>query len=217
MPVEPEYIHALIGRFNLSNSNEKGSKVALVWDIILHPDWKYEGEKYDADIAIVVLTQRVNLSNQIQLVCLPAAYHEPLGLGVVVGWGKSNVNVEHVDTPNKLELPVVNASYCYTRFPKLSIASSHRGFCAGFENKGRGSCTGDSGGGFYMKDPNGHFWSVKGIVSGSLFDEKFGCDVNSFGLYTNVAYFRIWIDEETNRTSDAVLKTVEVQCENIEG
>lgn len=54
-PLEPEYLRALIGRFNLKNNKEIGAKIALVRQIVLHPDWNIEDDRYDADIAIAVL------------------------------------------------------------------------------------------------------------------------------------------------------------------
>lgn len=216
-PTEPEYVNALIGRHKISNRSEPGSKIHPVWEFILHPDWKFDEDKFNADIAIAVLKDPVGFSNQIQPVCLPVARSQaPVGRGYVIGWGKATVEAHYDETPNKLSLPIVNASYCYTRFPRLSIYSSHRAFCAGYENEERGSCTGDSGGGFLMKDEKEFFWSVYGIVSGSLWDEKYGCDVNSFAIYTNVALFRNRIDTETQRNENINWQTIEVQCFKID-
>lgn len=201
-PLAPELLSVLIGRFNLNNPNEPGAKVSSAQQIILHPDWNIEDDKYDADIAIVVLTETVQYSDQIQPICLPSATNQdPIGLGFVVGWGKSSNEAEYDETPNQLEMPAVNASYCFTRFPKLAEYSSHRVFCAGFENEERGTCTGDSGGGFFMKDSKQFYWSVQGIVSSSLINDKFDCDVNTFALYTNVALFRDWIIQETGESA----------------
>lgn len=214
MPMEPNFLKALIGRYNLSDNYENGSKFASVQEIIMHPEWNYRDDKYDADIAIVKLCNSVEFSNQIQTVCLPAAtLPKPVGRGVVVGWGKSSNEAENDDTPNQIEMPAVNASYCYTRFPKLADYSSYRAFCAGFENEQRGSCTGDSGGGFFMKDSLRFSWTINGIVSSSLINEEYDCDVNSFGIYTNVALFRSWIDQQTLTTGNTDWIIVNIQCQ----
>lgn len=213
-PLEPANVNVLIGRYNLSNQNEVGSKIVSVQKIILHPDWDIRDVKYDSDIAIVVLAEAMEFGDQIQPICLPdASNREPVGHGTVTGWGQSSVEAFNDETPNKLVMPVINASYCYTKFPKLADYASHRTFCAGFENQERGSCAGDSGGGFFIKDSKDFYWKVHGIVSGSLVGEKYGCDVNSFGIYTNVGVFRNWIDQEIGKTRDTIkLEDVEIQC-----
>lgn len=214
--MDPEYVNALLGRFNLTDNDELGSKIIPVWDFVLHSDWKFEEEKFDADIAIVVLTETVDLSRQIHPVCLPHASNlqDVQGRGVIVGWGKSQVGVDHDETPSKLEMPAISGSYCYTRFPKLAFTSSHRAFCAGFENQDRGPCTGDSGGGFFTQDSK--VWLIRGIISSSLWDPKYGCDVNVFGIYTNVAIFRDWIGIEARKAAKIDWKVFEVQCKNLQ-
>lgn len=219
--LKPEYLQAILGRFNLSDFSELESKSVLVQEIILHPDWNIYHEQYDADIAIVVLTQPVEFSTQIQPVCLPEATNQyPVGpiRGTVTGWGKRTVEAEHDETPNNLEMPVVNASSCYTRNYKLARFSSLRTFCAGFENEERGSCSGDSGGGFFIKNERDYTWMVQGIVSSSLAGDKYRCDVNTFGIYTNVGYFREWIDkvEQTINKSQIKLDISDDECGNHE-
>jgi hypothetical protein len=81
------YVAALLGKFNLNVTDEYGSKRVLVWDIILHPDWNFNEEKFNADIAVVVLDKIVLFSRQIQSVCLPQpSLEEVTGNGFVVGW-----------------------------------------------------------------------------------------------------------------------------------
>lgn len=209
---QPHYLHALIGRFNLSDHDERGSIEVLVGQIVVHKDWKQDDEKYDADIAIVVLIDPVEFNNQIQPVCLPEfTYEDPPGLGTVAGWGKSNVVDEYSETPNKLKMPVINGSYCYTTKPELARYSSHRAFCAGFENTERGACSGDSGGGFFIEDSSS--WKVFGIVSSSLANGKYFCNVDTFGIYTNVGIFRNWINDVIQGTKNTARKIVEAYCE----
>lgn len=109
-------------------------------------------------------------------------------------------------------MPIINGSYCYTTNIDLARQASYRAFCAGYENQERGSCTRDSGGGFYIKDTKQFFWAVHGIISSSLWDEKFSCDVNKFAIYTNVGIFRDWIDKVMQRTGKVKWEVVEVQC-----
>lgn len=86
----PVHVLVFLGKFNLEIDDEDGSKVSLVDDIIVHPDWDFNDEKFDADIAIVVLLEPVNFNGFIQPVCLPHQSNvSPIGTGVIASWGKS--------------------------------------------------------------------------------------------------------------------------------
>lgn len=193
--MNPDQILAQIGKFDLTVEDEYGSRNSSVMYIVVHPDWNFNKEPYDADIAVIGLDDPIEYSNFIQPICLPTtSYADAEGTGVVSGWGKSRSDNNHDTRPSKLELPVVNSTHCYPTFPKLAASSSRRMFCGGFENQNKAPCTGDSGGGFYIKDESTKsFLKIIGIVSGSLTTLEFGCDPNKFSLYTNVARFVDWI------------------------
>lgn len=181
-------------------------------DIIYHPDWKSYDIKYDADIAVVVLDKTISFGNAIQPVCLPPkTFEEVSGVGMVVGWGKSeNSDAKfHDSRPNKILVPAINSSHCYTTFPKLAEISSIRSFCGGYDQLGIAPCHGDSGGGFYLR--NNAAWMVQGIVSSTILD-KDGCDVNVFSIYTNVAQFVEWIEEVVDRTYETIYEFLTFQC-----
>lgn len=144
--MEPEYLQVLIGRYNFSDYNEFGSIKASVWEIILYPDWNIQDHKYEAHIAIVVLTEPVEFNNKVQPICLPEATTQyPVGKGVVPEWGKSNVDNDYDEIPNQREMSVVGAILCLPTYPKLAEYDSKRLFCAKFANIERESCTSDSG------------------------------------------------------------------------
>lgn len=206
---------ALVGKYDLKVDDEFGTKVSLVWDVVLHPDWNFNEEKFDADIAIAVLTDRVEFSNHIQPVCLPKLSHDEVsGDGTVVGWGKSKADHVHDVIPNELVVPAVNSSHCYTKFHILGKISSNRAFCGGFDNQGKAPCLGDSGSGFYLKDTSASSWNVRGIVSASIIDFDYGCDINKYSLYTNVARFVPWILNVQKETEVVVRSYIEFQCED---
>lgn len=192
----------MLGKFNLSIPNEAGSLNASVSSIVIHPDWNNENFKFDSDIAIAVLTDAVQFSKRIKPILLPKMdFDEVVGVGTIFGWGKSEHSDERFfdSTPSKLLVPAINSSYCYSTFPQLAVHTSVTLFCGGYEDMRKGPCIGDSGGGFYMKDSSTNSWNVRGIVSGSLVDMQFGCDVNKFSLFTNVARFIEWIEEIKSR------------------
>lgn len=193
-----------------------------MWEINLHPDWNFNREHYDADIAIVILEAPTSWSNYIQPVCLPPqqSFNEVTGTGVVTGWGKSENSgrSSHDTIPSKLEVPAINASYCYPTFPQLSQYSSHRMFCGGYENRSKAPCVGDSGGGFYLMGLSESYeliWIVNGIVSGAIYDQKFHCDINKFTLYTNVRRYVDWIWKVVNETMEVTWKNINFDCSNV--
>lgn len=215
----PVDILALVGKVNLDIDNEFGSKNSLVDDIILHDDWDYNEEKFDADIAVLVLFEQVEYNSQIQPICLPHKSSNndeyPTGEGVVVGWGKSEKTSDRYDPIlNQLNQPAVSASYCYPTFPNLARAASHRMFCGGHENRGKSACLGDSGSGFYFENKSLSRWIIKGITSGALIGEDMGCNINAFSLYTNVARFVEWITKVMQKTESLDWKFIDFKCKD---
>lgn len=209
-----------MGKYDLSVNDEYGAKSSLVWDVLLHPDWNFNEERFDADISIAVLTDAIEFSRQIQPVCLPRpSYEEVQGKGIVVGWGKSEYSGSrpgaHDTTPNKIIIPAVNGTHCYTTFYVLGSISSNRAFCGGYKDQGKAPCMGDSGGGFYFRDPS-LSWDIRGIVSASVIDEEHGCDINKFTIYTNVARFTDWIADVVESTTTVIWQYVDFSCERNE-
>lgn len=63
-------ILVLLGRHNLKVTAEKGSETRAAEEISIHPDWKVDDQKYDADLAILHLDRNVEFSTFIQPICL---------------------------------------------------------------------------------------------------------------------------------------------------
>jgi secreted trypsin-like serine protease len=111
----------------------------------------------------------------------------------------------------------VNNSHCFsTDTDTLEIISSPRTFCAGFVNENKSACSGDSGGGFYLKNLSTKLFNLQGIVSAAANDpdpySTRGCDINMFSLYTNVAKFVDWIRNEMEKSKEIEWKEVEFEC-----
>lgn len=206
----PHQVKALLGKFNLTVGNETDSKSHFVSEIAIHPDWNFAHDKFDADIAILVLAEAAGFNSLIRTVCLPSKIDgDASGTGTVVGWSAktSNNDMKPTPTPFELQQPVVDAGTCYPTVFKLSRYSSARMFCGGFLNQSTSTCSGDSGGGFYFFD--GWVWTIRGIACGGLRSLR-GCDLNAYSLYTNVAKFRDWISEKIDKTMGWM--KVEFQC-----
>jgi transmembrane protease serine 9 len=194
--VSADDVTVLLGKHFLDVTDELGSKNSSVREIILHPDWNVDNDNFDSDLAIVLLSKKIEFTRLIRPVCLPVkSFNEVTGKGFVAGWGQSQRFQRHDIVPNQLHLPAVNASHCFSTFPDLAEIAANSAFCAGIENQGIAPCQGDSGGGFFMKNTSTEQWYVQGIVSGSLLDSDRQCNINAFQLYTNVARVVDWIEK----------------------
>lgn len=204
----------MLGRYDLSAIHEAGSRNFSVWEIILHPYWRSNEKSFEADVAVVVLEQKVEFSDVIKPVNLPKAndYNEPVGCGVVVGWRKRNKFGYIRDTfPKELTIPIVKASHCQSIFPQLIEFASDSSFCGGYKNSSSSMCLGDTSSGIYFKDSTEESWNVGGFISATPLD-KHDCDINKYSLYTNLARFTDWINTTIHQTMDIVWKPVNFTC-----
>jgi secreted trypsin-like serine protease len=196
----------MLGKNDLSNFNETGTKNCSVKEIILHPEWQWDdnlNSLLDANIAIVVLEENVEFTSKIQPVCLPQqSSAKVVGDGTIAVWGQSDQHERHATTPKEQKILIMNALHCLTRFTKLAIQTTSTSFCGFFKNIGKGVCLG----GFYSHDSPSSTWIVRGITSGSLIDNNGQCDVNAYQLYSNVAQFADWIGKVMKETKNDALE-----------
>jgi secreted trypsin-like serine protease len=213
-------INAWVGKQNLHQPDETFSKPLEVWVILVHEDWDYTAQDFDADIAILVLKTEVDLSrpSKVGVVCLPQPTSNPVtGNGYIVGWGLNEwteANRElHSITPKELRLPVVTNEVCFEADERLEYLTSPRTFCAGFEDQEKSACSGDSGGGFFQLDRITKSYILSGIVSSSLRDIAGGCRKDIYSVFTNVVDFADWIQLKMQETENIKWKKVIFGCE----
>lgn len=110
-------------------------------EIFVHPEWKAESDKYDADIAIFEMKTEVEFNNYIQPVCLPCQKVNILDVdGVVSGYGVSIVTETLVNLPKLNAIKAVNEKTCLYADPVLAEVGAERMFCGGV--KGKNPCRG---------------------------------------------------------------------------
>lgn len=100
-------------------------------------------------------------------------------------------------TPKSLryvELPVVDQETCRQSFAELKKLRddvpnlTDNMFCVGLPEGGRGSCLGDKGGPFTLRDNSGRFWAA-GIDSWGV-----DCGIpGTYRVYTKVGNYVDWI------------------------
>ncbi|XP_042194949.1 mannan-binding lectin serine protease 1 isoform X2 [Callorhinchus milii] len=187
-----------------------------VQKITLHK--AFDPRTYNNDIALVKLSEKVSMDILVMPLCLPAFHHEMQGLhpntlGLVAGWGISNLNVtiddisssEHGTLSNTLQyvkLPVTPQAECKDSYESRSETYNvtDNMFCAGFYEGGKDTCRGDSGGAFVIQDPITQRWVAQGIVSWGG-PEKCGSK-RVYGVYTKVSNYAAWLEQEMNNVSD---------------
>lgn len=75
----------LLGAYNLDLKIERGVQHRDVEKIHTHPDWRSFDDKYDADLAIFVLSQIVEFTRYIRPICMPENDPPVDATGSIVG------------------------------------------------------------------------------------------------------------------------------------
>jgi len=176
----------------------------LVKNIIKHP--QFDPKRLSNDIAILRLTQRINLNNPyVNTACLPSCdnqfdYQFSNGTGVrcwVAGWGKNEFDGSFQFIQHKVDIPLVDSTTCNRKL-KTALNNQRRGvgdrftlspseICAGAEI-GKDACTGDGGSPLVCQAKSGR-WTVMGLVTWGV-----GCASDVPGVYARVSHFRNWIN-----------------------
>lgn len=135
-------------------SDLSGAVSISVKSFTIHPN--YDAANFLDDIAIIKLSKKVDLTEKIQVACLPEnsqLYPKKYDINAyIVGWGKTNQAAS--TTPNILQealITVYDSSKCSlvgSGIPK----NWNNQICAGKYTGGVDSCQGDSGGPLFVKD-----------------------------------------------------------------
>ncbi|XP_070504934.1 uncharacterized protein [Chironomus tepperi] len=179
-----------LGIYDLNKKVEVGRASNAVQSINVHPDWNTLTESFDADITVLVLDPEVNFSEFIQPICLVKA--SSALTGVVVGYGRSEDDTKiHENIPKIIETPIHSNRECFQNNQALKRISSGRTFCGG-TGTGVGVCRGDSGNGLFVTDGTSYY--LRGVVSSSLIGIPYGCDVDTYSVFTDVIKYVDWIN-----------------------
>lgn len=190
---------------------EASQRVYFATKIIMHP--QYHDDYKENDIALVKLSFRVTLTQNVRKVCLPQAensssFHErltPPGThGFVAGWGSTQVlNPGETADSESSSSEVLRSAQFQIQDSKLCQNSTDYHFneslefCAGSDRDGIGPCTGDSGGPFVMRVLMGGAlkWVVVGLVSWGE-----GCGIyGRYTYYTRLAPYIDWIHQHVRK------------------
>lgn len=163
-----------------------GGTVTDVAAIIVHKDWNRD--TMVNDVALLKLSTPLAVApGQSEIISLADAPTQPGSIGVVTGWGATSEGGAVSTRLRKVAVPTIDLQQCNgAEYYNNAIGAGM--ICAGIA--GVDSCQGDSGGPLataLRSDVAKQF----GIVSWGQ-----GCArPNKPGVYTDVAYFRPWIEE----------------------
>ncbi|XP_075417900.1 chymotrypsin-C-like [Tenrec ecaudatus] len=178
-----------LGKNNLV-LDEEGSKFVGVDTIFVHEKWN--SFLVRNDIALIKLAEHVELSETIQVSCLPKAgtvlaQDFPC---YVTGWGRLWTGGPIADELQQGLQPVVDHATC-TQSDWWGSMVTNSMVCAGGDGV-ISACNGDSGGPLNCQADNGS-WEVRGIVS---FGSGLGCNTyKKPAVYTRVSAYIDWINE----------------------
>ncbi|XP_068148186.1 trypsin eta [Drosophila tropicalis] len=160
--------------------------------IVIHD--LYNASITDNDIALIFLSPALPIrEDNIKLSAISVASERPsVGTyATVSGWGTTTESGLSSNLLQQVQVPVVDSTSCQEAYDWRPISDGM--LCAGLPNGGKDACQGDSGGPLVVNS------QLVGIVSWGE-----GCArANYPGVYTNVAYFKNWIDQQ--RASNALV------------
>ncbi|XP_038061951.1 mannan-binding lectin serine protease 1-like isoform X2 [Patiria miniata] len=174
---------------------EMEEQVYRVEDIKVHRS--FSTKLFDADVALVKLTQAIQFTDYVKPICLPVkplskSMLRPGTYGTVSGWGKVSSHDENYPRHLKrVTLPVQDQVVC-RRSTHFEVTPNM--FCAGYSAANRGdSCEGDSGAPFAVQHMNTDRWYILGVVSWGE-----GCDrKDKYGFYVRLHRYTAWIRKQT--------------------
>jgi secreted trypsin-like serine protease len=192
----PTKIVVKLGKHDLSILHERGSETIHPNEIIIHPDWKTQEQRYNADLALLIFETEIKMSATIIPICLDYNLElENIESGFVVGWGKSESAAKHENTPKQLEVLIHSNEQCLLSDIRFHSVSSTNTFCAGKDSQSS-PCYGDSGSGMFVKLGTGQTarWYLRGLVSAAFIVED-RCDTSVDVLFTNLFKFAEWLSK----------------------
>jgi secreted trypsin-like serine protease len=172
--------------------------------IYVHPNWLPFNQNYDADIALMVLTQSIQFNAFVQPICMWNSNDAiPATSGVVIGYGRNgNSNDDSTRVPKKIQIFIHRNEECIAAEPLLKSFSSDRTLCGESVN-GNFICYGDSGHAFVVQIKTRFY--LRGIISSSPKGVNNSCTFTHYGVYSNVLMYREWIENPEDTYPDSTL------------
>ncbi|XP_064482507.1 transmembrane protease serine 9-like [Ornithodoros turicata] len=173
----------LAGKHNLKVT-ESTEQITEAYEVIQHPS--YDSSPRDYDVALVRLARPLSFNYFVGPVCLPESYESYANAYcTATGWGQLYHGGPAPDQLQKVDLPVWEKHQCVLAY---GHEITDRMFCAGYEQGGKDTCIGDTGGPLVCKRRDGR-WDLAGITS---WGRVCGAP-HSPGVFTSVTSVLAWI------------------------
>ncbi|NXN79529.1 ENTK Enteropeptidase, partial [Bombycilla garrulus] len=183
--LKPSRWRAVLGLYDQSDLAQPPAVLQNIDRIIINPH--YMKQTKDSDIALMHLQNKVQYTDYIQPICLPAKNQQFLpGINCsIAGWGTIRSGGPTSNILQEAVVPLLSNEKCQQWLTKYNITENM--LCAGYDTGGIDACQGDSGGPLTCED--GDRWFLVGVTS---FGE--GCALPQRpGVYVRVTMFVDWI------------------------
>jgi len=218
-----------LGAYDLADPYESHTFITTPAEIIIHKRWNASSDRFNDDIAVILLDENISYSKFIKPICIADIEEvREATQGLAVGWGKSEDETNDIESiPRQAQLPITGDGPCYRETIELARIAAKNSFCAG-SMKSRVCIgklitvhrldkiihesflsAGDSGNGFFIFH-NGRYY-LKGIVSASIVNPNGRpCDATHHALFTEILKYLDWIDIPSRKVENGVEE--EVKC-----
>ena len=204
MNYQLQLIDAIIGKKTLSKNEEADSPYHDIWKLIMHPDYSPNNANFDADIALVILTDAVVFTDQIQPICLPEP--NPINsTGSVVSWKFKTIDLRTAKKPEEHFVTIINDDECALLSPGLKDVVTNQIFCARFQNESAFFCDFDDGDSLYVENSNKFF--VRGVIASMLMGYHGNCQTDTGVVFIDILRFHDWIQYEMSKDTTIQKKT----------
>lgn len=197
--IKPGKLMIRAGDYDISKTDEQfPHQDRGVRSIVIHKG--FTKPSLHNDIALLILTAPVELTENVNTICLPPVNAQfDNNHCIVSGWGKDSYGFSGVyhSVLKKVEVPIISNEVCQRQLRHSILGKYfrlHRSFvCAGGEIGD--SCKGDGGSPLMCNNSQNNGYYQVGIVAWGI-----GCNqLKVPAAYVNVAGLRRWIDHEMKK------------------
>lgn len=201
--LSPCNISVLLGAYDIMSKNEMEVQQRDVQEIHIHPEWNVFSYRYDANLAILLLSEKVLFTDYVRPVCIPA-YDSVIDnlRGSVVGWGLALTGMKQSTAVlQRSSVSSLDNNYCIRIDPDTAFILSPRTFCG--RNDDGFVSIGDSGVGLFVQNRES-IWMQRGIVSAVRTNSTGYVLADAVVVYTNVPKFKNWIADTVSQSGATV-------------
>ncbi|KAM4738255.1 acrosin [Anableps anableps] len=166
------------------------AQVRAIRKITVHKD--YDSVTFDSDMALVLLSSPLSLTDHVQPCCSPQDETHEAALNLsncfISGWGSTSYKGAILDRMQEAEVDLIEKIRCNHITWYNGIITENM-ICAGLADGGVDTCQGDSGGPLQCYSENEDRFYVVGVTS---FGDKCGLPYRS-GVYSKTSRFADWL------------------------